>query len=650
MAAFLRYEDGVCLSSTAVASGAVSHEPVAGHWNCYLGHQWPHGSRAQCHDAWARILSARRSPRAWQGGLPINRRLAPARPAELFLVLLVLPVLAGASGPSVADPGVADDVAGVDAVAADSPPHAPSYGPPAETPGVPSAEELEAAGAVIGQVFIDNQNIFNLEDPKDDNWAFRAANDLHPKTHADVIRHQLLFRPGERYSRRLIDESERILRADGYFYDAWIREVRYHDNQVDLRVTTRDVWTLNPGFNFSRSGGTNSVGVQLEDTNFLGSGGDFKVFHSVTVDRTSTGVQASDQHTFDTWISAAATVANNSDGYLHEVSVQQPFYALNTRWAAGAYGINDLQNDSLYDRGQIIDKFRDQHQGAQIYGGWSSGVQNGWVRRWSTGFTYDEHDFGPASNWSGVALIPEDRRFVYPWVQLDLIQDSYTRMWNHDQIARTEDFYVGTSFSARVGFADSSFGSSSSALLFQSSASTGLGGEGRSLTLLFWDFSGRVTEGALYNGVMDASVRYYNKESKNWLFFTALSGTKGWRLDLDNQITLGGDSGLRGYPLRYQDGTERALFTVEQRYFTDWYVFRLFRVGGAVFFDAGRTWGRAPLAAPSLGLLTDAGFGLRIGNARSGLGNVIHVDLAFPFNGDPTIKRVQFLIQTEHSF
>src|SRR6516162_7815429 len=49
--------------------------------------------------------------------------------------------------------------------------------------------------------------------------------------------------PGDRYNRRLIDESERILRADGYFYDAWIREISYHDKQVDLRVTTRDVWT-----------------------------------------------------------------------------------------------------------------------------------------------------------------------------------------------------------------------------------------------------------------------------------------------------------------------------------------------------------------------------------------------------------------------
>jgi len=599
------------------------------------------------------------------GGLPINRRLTPARRAGALLILLVLAALAGAAEPTTAEPvseptsepsaepaaepASAEDVDVVDAPPAEAPPPQPSYRPPRETPGVPPPGELEAAGAIIGQVLVDNQNIFNLEDPQEDNWLFRAADDLHPRTHADVIRHQLLFKAGDRYNRKVIDESERILRADGYFYDAWIREVRYHDNQVDLRVTTKDVWTLNPGFNFSRSGGTNSVGVQLQDTNFLGSGGSAKVFHTSDVDRTSNGLQLTDQHAFNTWISAAATFANNSDGYLRELSVQRPFYALNTRWATGGYGIDDLQNDDLYDRGQIINKFQDLHQGAQIYGGYSSGEQNGWVRRWTTGFTYDEHTFAPVT-WSGPSVVPQDRRFLYPFVQFDLIQDDYRRMWNHDQIARTEDFYLGTSFSTRVGFAGASFGSSSSALIFQSSASTGFGGENKSLTLLFWDFSGRVTEGALYNGVMDASVRYYNKESKNWLFFTALSGTKGWRLDLDNQITLGGDSGLRGYPLRYQDGTARALFTVEQRYFTDWYVLRLWRIGGAVFFDAGRTWGRAPLAAPSLGLLTDAGFGLRIGNARSGLGNVIHVDLAFPFNGDPTIKRVQFLIQTEHSF
>lgn len=63
-----------------------------------------------------------------------------------------------------------------------------------------------------------------------------------------------------------------------------------------------------------------------------------------------------------------------------------------------------------------------------------------------------------------------------------------------------------------------------------------------------------------------------------------------------------------------------------------------------------RTWGGAPFARPSLGLLRDAGFGLRLGNARSSLGNVIHVDLAFPFDGDPSIKRVQFLVETKQEF
>jgi hemolysin activation/secretion protein len=159
-----------------------------------------------------------------------------------------------------------------------------------------------------------------------------------------------------------------------------------------------------------------------------------------------------------------------------------------------------------------------------------------------------------------------------------------------------------------------------------------------------------VSEGKLENGIVDASIRYYVEQSKNWLFFTTFLGTKGWNLDLDNQILLGGDNGLRGYPLRYQSGTARALWSVEQRYFTDWYPFRLFRVGAAVFFDAGRVWGTAPLSQPPLGLLEDAGFGLRFGNARSGLGNVVHVDLAFPFQATDGIRRVQFLVQTEVRF
>ncbi len=34
---------------------------------------------------------------------------------------------------------------------------------------------------------------------------------------------------------------------------------------------------------------------------------------------------------------------------------------------------------------------------------------------------------------------------------------------------------------------------------------------------------------------------------------------------------------------------------------TDWYPFRLFRIGGAAFFDIGRTWGPAALGESNLG-------------------------------------------------
>ena len=574
---------------------------------------------------------------------PEGRRFAVPRQrsAAPLLALLLLPAFA----PAAEAPAAESDAAG--SLATSRP---PAGIPPPETPGIPSDAELESSKAVIGAILIDNQDIFNLEDPKDNIALFRLADRLHAKTRASVIRNQLLFKSGDRYSRRQIDETERILRANSYFYDAWIRPVKYHDGKVDLRVTTRDVWTLNPGFNYSRTGGTNSTGVQLEELNLIGSGTDVRLNRTTNVDRTQSLLSAVNNHAFGTWTAVGFDWAENSDGHLHDLTVNHPFYALDTRWAAGVSANDDAQTDSLYDRGNIVDQFHDQHNALSVYGGWSPGLQNGWVHRFSTGVTYDEHEFTPVDTWTGATVLPVDRRFLYPWVEYDLVADDYVRLWNHDQILKTEDFYLGTTATVRIGYANAGFGSTQSAAIFQSGAGRGFRSDGSTL-LLAGDFSGRVANGALYNGLADASVRYYYEQSSHWLFFTTLVGTKGWRLDLDNQVLLGGDNGLRGYPLRYQDGNARTLFTLEQRYFTDWFPFRLWRVGAAIFFDAGRTWGQPDLAQPSLGLLKDAGFGLRFGNARTGIGNVIHVDVAFPFeNADGSIRRVQFLVTTQQSF
>src|SRR6266404_3911580 len=423
------------------------------------------------------------------GHSPLDRTFAFARRAAAapLFALFVLPGLACASNaPSEAGGNAeAAALAGTGGAATEGVGSGldrftirpPSYGPPGETPGIPSEAELEASGAVIGEILFDNQNIFNLDDPKDDVKLFRLANHLHSRTRKGIVRDQLLFRSGERYSRRLIGESERILRADSYFYDAWIRPVRYHDGKVDLRVTTRHVWTLNPGFNFGRSGGTKSTGVQLQELNLLGTGAGVKVAHTKNIDRTESQLEVSDMHAFGTWTAVDVNYANLSDGRMHDLTLNHPFYALDTRWAAGLAGRNDQQTDHLYDRGQIIDQFQDRHQAVQVYGGWSHGLQNGWVRRWSSG-----------------------------------------------------------------------------AFMLQSSAGRGLR-SGSSTLLLAGTLTGRLENGEPRNALLAGSVRYYVEQNENWLFLTTLQGAKGWRLDLENQILLGGDNGLRGYPLRYQDGT-----------------------------------------------------------------------------------------------
>ena len=61
-----------------------------------------------------------------------------------------------------------------------------------------------------------------------------------------MIETQLLFDEGDTFSKRVIDESKRILRQNAYLRDARIEPVVYKGGVVDLRVITKDVWTLSP--------------------------------------------------------------------------------------------------------------------------------------------------------------------------------------------------------------------------------------------------------------------------------------------------------------------------------------------------------------------------------------------------------------------
>jgi outer membrane protein assembly factor BamA len=517
---------------------------------------------------------------------------------------------------------------------------------------VPDDAQLEASGAVIGDVQIDVANIFNEGDPRENNGLFRLADRLHIRTRVSAIRAQLLFKSGDRYQARKLAETERNLRLLAYVYDAHIVPVRFHDGKVDVRVITHDVWTLSPGLSFGRTGGTSSTNVNISDSNLFGSGKSLEFEHLESVARTSDGVSWSDPNTFGSHWTTAATYLDSSDGNQRSLQIARPFFELDARWSVTLAATDYVRTVSLYSFGQIVDQFRDDETSYTLSAGISKGLRDGWVLRWIGGIQYDRSLFGAAPSVPAPALqLPPDRIVSYPFVGFDLLQDNYRKLYDQNQIGRTEDFYFGTEITGSIGLSNTQFGADLDAIMLAASARKGFEfDESRQQLFLTSTFTSRIQEERVRNLIATGTASYYWRWQPDWMLYANLTGTVTNALDPDAQVQVGGDNGLRGYPLRFESGASSAVFTLEQRFYTDWYPFRLVRVGGAVFADAGRTWGAAVVGNSDPGLLSDVGFGLRLGNTRSGLGNVLHIDLAFPLKDIYGIKRVQFLVQTQQSF
>jgi outer membrane protein assembly factor BamA len=517
--------------------------------------------------------------------------------------------------------------------------------------GLPSDREMEAAGAVIGAIDIDIRNIFDEGDARERNGLFRLANRLHIRTKRSTIKAQLLFASGEPYRARKLAETERALRLLSYVYDARVVPVRYADGKVDIKVITKDVWTLSPGLSFGRAGGTNSTNFNLQDTNFLGWGKTLQVSRGSTVDRTSDTVAWSDPNVFGSRWTSTLIYVDSSDGSQRSAQIVRPFYSLDAPWSTKITALSFDRTVSRYNLGNIVDQFNDNQSSYELSGGISNGLIDGWTRRLTFGMRYDRSLFLPTPGTSLPALqLPPDRTLSYPFVGFDILQDKYKKVGDENQIGRAEDLYFGTEVTGEVGLSNGAFGADRNAIMLTAKALRGIELTGLQQLFLTSDFSTRIEDGRARNLIADAGAKYYWRWREDWLLYAALAGTVTDSLDPDMQLLLGGDNGLRGYPLRYESGTSRALLTVEQRFYTDWYPFRLVRVGGAIFTDVGRTWGSGVIGNSAPGLLRDVGFGLRLGNTRSGLGNVLHIDFAFPLNNIAGIQRIQLIVQTMQSF
>lgn len=513
---------------------------------------------------------------------------------------------------------------------------------------LPEDETLEASKIRVGSIRIQPENIFATESNLDDTLLFRLGNLLHIPTQENTIREQLLFNEGDLYNARLLQENERLLRSRSYLGNAIIEPVEKTGNLLDLEVRTQDVWSLKPGISFSRSGGENTGGFELEELNLLGSGNYLRLSLISGVDRDTRNIAYRDTNIAGSWWQLGGSYYDNSDGDAAALSLKYPFKSLDAKTSSGVSAKHNDRISSQYDLGEVTTQYRSETSSNSAFYGWSEGLEKGWSTRYRAGFTHEEKLFEATSNTR--FPLPQDRELNYPWISIEHRQDAWQTTSNRNQIRKVEDFTLGWRFTGLLGYAHPDFGADQDSLITKLTLRKGLQVGGNKHLQMKLSSNGRYESSQWNDLISGGSVKFFWHQSARRTFYAGAGASVSKNLDTESQLLLGGDNGLRGYPLRYQSGEGRWLVTLEQRFFTDWYPFRLFHVGGAIFADVGRSTGQTEYDSESLGVLRDVGLGLRLGNSRSGLGNVIHLDVAVPLDGTDDIDDVQFLVQTKSSF
>jgi len=228
---------------------------------------------------------------------------------------------------------------------------------------------------LIGKINIHSNNIFDTSSRQESTSLHKLANKLHSKTKPKTIKQQLLFKTGDSFSPQKLAETERYLRAQKYIKDARVSPSQLCGQQVTVKVTTGDNWTLTPGLNFGRSGGNNKVGIQLQEQNILGYGKEIILRYTKESERHKTKLSYQDHHLLGSRHKLILDLLNNSDGKGYKVSLSLPFYKTDSKKTWGVTSSKLKQVIPIYSKGEVVDKITENKQfNSLFYGGQQAAV------------------------------------------------------------------------------------------------------------------------------------------------------------------------------------------------------------------------------------------------------------------------------------
>jgi len=488
-------------------------------------------------------------------------------------------------------------------------------------------------GAPIVAIRLVRHDVFDLSDPHTSAWPYRTANALHVLTREGFIRGLLLFREGDPWNPELAEESERLLRATGFLNPVHIY-ARPAPGGVEVVVETHDQWTTEAALNYGRFGHRQKAGFSLSEQNFLGWGKSVFLDARSDPERSSVTFGYTDPLFLHSRWRLELAHREASDGTADLLAVEYPFFSLATPWAGGISWRRESLVEHLWAQGKkavsgdALRRSLEAWVGFRLAGGQST-------QRVTLGLFSQRQAF---SRWTwrdgGVYPEPEDRELAGLLAGWESQSSKWAVVSGFRGWWRQEDVPLGPNLALRLGV----------------SAPAWMG-ERWIFPFSFSYFQARL-QGALYQwGSAGVEGRWERGQARNTrarleLGF-ALVGEAGLRgrmvwerglhLDRDQQLTLGANTGLRGWDPDTFDGTSRAVLNVEWRRRLTGEVLHVAVLGLTVFADAGKTWG-ARVGPDTQGWRKDVGIGLLGEITRAAILRVVRIELAYPDKGQgPTL-------------
>jgi len=444
-------------------------------------------------------------------------------------------------------------------------------------------------------------------------------------------------------------ELERHLRSRKYLRDATVTSDEKADN---ITVTTWDNWSLMPTVSFGRQGGESSYSFGVKERNLLGLGIDVDISTYKNSQRKGYRIKSTIPLFQKQNIDLSFRFADNDDGTQQSLFLQKYFASFYTNYAYNVGFNEESRNDITYqnDTEQAIYTHKLSYKSVEY--AWLSYNHDESLLRFYVGITQDQHIFSnltePTLSVSSNTL-PQDRNFTYPWLQIDYIEKDFKKLTNIHLITQIEDFNHGWQFSSSLGLSDGNEQNSAWAL-FKAKVSKGF--EIHDNALILMDL-------ALAADVYDQQQRflfrlngeYFYNINKSWGFYLSNTNVFSENQYLDKPVTIGADTGLRGFPLQYQHGEHSTKFTTEIRFYPEINIFKLFDIAGAAFFDTGRTFGQSVVANIEESWLYSVGIGARLYSPHStGNNQVIHIDFAFPQSENSTVDNFEIRVEAKQAF